>query len=212
MVSGTLSLPCPGCFSPFPHGTGSLSVSREYLALPDGPGGFAQDSTCPALLRVRAGRARAYVNGAVTRYGRTFQSVTLRSCAAWRPPYNPPACRNMRGLGSSPVARRYWGNHSYFLFLRVLRCFSSPRWPPGMRRDNAPSGHWVVPFGDPRVNGHLRLTAAFRSLSRPSSPPRAKASAMRPSVLPSPSLHKREGSVSRLRFLFFSFCHCRNMS
>jgi hypothetical protein len=27
MVSGTVSLPCPGCFSPFPHGTGSLSVS-----------------------------------------------------------------------------------------------------------------------------------------------------------------------------------------
>ena len=30
MVSGTLSLPCSGYFSPFPHGTGSLSVSREY--------------------------------------------------------------------------------------------------------------------------------------------------------------------------------------
>jgi len=26
-VSGTISLPCSGCFSPFPHGTGSLSVS-----------------------------------------------------------------------------------------------------------------------------------------------------------------------------------------
>ena len=25
-VSGSLSLPSPGCFSPFPHGTGSLSV------------------------------------------------------------------------------------------------------------------------------------------------------------------------------------------
>ena len=37
-VSGTISLFCSKCFSPFPHGTGSLSVSREYLALPDGPG------------------------------------------------------------------------------------------------------------------------------------------------------------------------------
>ena len=52
MVSGSLSLPCSGCFSPFPHGTGTLSVSHEYLALPDGPGGFTQDFTCPALLRV----------------------------------------------------------------------------------------------------------------------------------------------------------------
>src|SRR5690606_31273181 len=51
-VSGTISPPCSGCFSPFPHGTCSLSVSREYLALPDGPGRFRQDFSCPALLRV----------------------------------------------------------------------------------------------------------------------------------------------------------------
>ena len=51
MGSGTISLPCQGCFSPFPHGTCTLSVSQEYLALPDGPGGFTQDYTCPALLR-----------------------------------------------------------------------------------------------------------------------------------------------------------------
>ena len=53
--SGALSLPCSGFFSPFPHGTGTLSVSREYLALPDGPGGFAQDYSCPALLRSTPG-------------------------------------------------------------------------------------------------------------------------------------------------------------
>ena len=52
MVSGTISLPSSGCFSPFPHGTRALSVSREYLALPDGPGGFTQDFSCPALLRI----------------------------------------------------------------------------------------------------------------------------------------------------------------
>ncbi|EFC67102.1 LOW QUALITY PROTEIN: hypothetical protein HMPREF0670_02906, partial [Prevotella sp. oral taxon 317 str. F0108] len=52
MVSGTISLFLSKCFSPFPHGTGSLSVSWEYLALPDGPGRFAQDFSCPALLRI----------------------------------------------------------------------------------------------------------------------------------------------------------------
>jgi hypothetical protein len=52
MVSGTISLPCSGYFSPFPHGTSSLSVSQEYLALPDGPGRFIQGFTCPALLRI----------------------------------------------------------------------------------------------------------------------------------------------------------------
>ena len=44
--------PLPGFFSPFPHGTGSLSVDYEYLALEDGPPIFEQDFTCPALLFV----------------------------------------------------------------------------------------------------------------------------------------------------------------
>ena len=51
-VSGTISLPCSGYFSPFPHGTSSLSVSQEYLALADGPARFTQGFTCPALLRI----------------------------------------------------------------------------------------------------------------------------------------------------------------
>ena len=42
--------PLPGFFSPFPHGTGSLSVDYEYLALEDGPPIFRQDFSCPALL------------------------------------------------------------------------------------------------------------------------------------------------------------------
>ena len=51
-VSGTISLPCLGYFSPFPYGTGSLSVSKEYLALPDGAGRFRQDFSGPAVLRI----------------------------------------------------------------------------------------------------------------------------------------------------------------
>ncbi len=45
--------PLPGFFSPFPHGTGSLSVDYEYLALEDGPPIFKQDFSCPALLFIR---------------------------------------------------------------------------------------------------------------------------------------------------------------
>ncbi len=52
MVSGSVSLPCSGFFSPFPHGTGTLSVSQEYLVLADGPARFTQGFTCPALLRI----------------------------------------------------------------------------------------------------------------------------------------------------------------
>ena len=52
MVSGSISLRYSRYFSPFPHGTSSLSVSQKYLALPDGPGRFTQGFPCPVLLRI----------------------------------------------------------------------------------------------------------------------------------------------------------------
>ena len=172
MVSGTLSLPSSGCFSPFPHGTRSLSVSREYLALPDGPGGFAQDFSCPALLRIPNGRIRLRIRGCHPLRPRFPTGSPHRKRAMCLGPTTPDIHRYMAGLGSSPVARHYWGNHCYFLFLRVLRCFSSPGSPHRIKRgDDYPSGNRVVPFGNPRVKGHLHLTADYRSLSRPSSPP-----------------------------------------
>ena len=158
MVSGTISLPSSGCFSPFPHGTRPLSVSREYLALPDGPGGFTQGSTCPALLRIPVCLAK----------------LRVRSCHPLRRrfPAASPRYASATGLGCSPFARHYWGNHCCFLFLGVLRCFSSPRSPPHyISAGDRPPGGRVVPFGNPRIKGHLRLPAAYRSLSRPSSPP-----------------------------------------
>ena len=53
-----------------------------------------------------------------------FASFSVMRALQPRTPLKAP------GLGSSPFARRYLGNHCYFLFLRVLRCFSSPRSPP----------------------------------------------------------------------------------
>jgi hypothetical protein len=50
LVSGSISLPLTGSISPFPHGTSSLSVVEEYLALEGDPPIFKQDFTCPALL------------------------------------------------------------------------------------------------------------------------------------------------------------------
>ena len=51
-------------------------------------------------------------------------------CFSILPALQPRTPRKAPGLGSSPFARRYLGNHYCFLFLRVLRCFSSPRSPP----------------------------------------------------------------------------------
>ena len=42
---------------------------------------------------------------------------------------------------------------------------------------------WVAPFGYLRINCYLHIPAACRSLSRPSSPQRAKASSVRPYLL-----------------------------
>ena len=151
--------------------------------MPDGPGGFTQDYSCPALLRIPRGRRGLRVRNCHPLRLNFPGHSPRRRRAARRGPTTPRVRRHTRGLGSSPFARHYWGNHCYFLLLRVLRCFSSPGSPPGICRDDRPSGGRVVPFGNPRINGHLRLPRAYRSLSRPSSPPRAKASTRRPNLL-----------------------------
>ncbi len=59
----------------------------------------------------------------------------------------------------------------WFLFLPLLRCFRSggsrsvPRPPEGITLRQE------VPFGDPGIDGRVRLPRAFRSLPRPSSAP-----------------------------------------
>src|SRR5436309_11086897 len=88
-ISGSISLPSSGCFSPFPHGTGSLSVVEEYLGLEGGPPVFGQDFTCPALLE---DRRSFYPYGPVTRCGGAF---------------HPLPVLDLRPLAWSAFARRY---------------------------------------------------------------------------------------------------------
>src|SRR5205807_858822 len=66
--------PSSGCFSPFPHGTGALSVTEEYLGLEGGPPMFRQDCTCPALLE---DMDPGFPYGAVTRCGPPFQALPV---------------------------------------------------------------------------------------------------------------------------------------
>ena len=96
-----------------------------------------------------------------------------------------PACTHA-GLGSSHFARRYSGNRSFFLFLRVLRCFSSPgslHAPMDSVHDDGGLLRRVPPFRHRWIKGYLLLPSAYRSLSRLSSALSAKASALRPSSL-----------------------------
>jgi hypothetical protein len=87
-------------------------------------------------------------------------------------------------IGSSAFARRYLRNRCCFLFLWVLRCFTSPRsllTPMHSVLDTLAGG---LPHSEiPRSQPIYRLPRAYRRFSRPSSPLNAKTSAVRPSCL-----------------------------
>ena len=92
-----------------------------------------------------------------------------------------PECTHS-GLGSFPFARRYLGNRCFFLFLALLRCFSSGSSLPYVmdwRMDDRGLLCRVSPFRNLRINGYLLLPEAYRSLSRLSSALSAKASTLR---------------------------------
>ena len=71
-----------------------------------------------------------------------------------------------------------------FLFLGLLRCFTSPRFASPdyefIRSITSGKTGWVVPFGDPRIKACLRLPVAYRNLLRPSSPLGTKAFTISP--------------------------------
>ena len=149
-VSGTLSLPCSGCFSPFPHGTCSLSVSGEYLALADGPAGFTRGSTCPALLRIPLCFRWLRVRGCHP-LRRDFPDASARHLLAVPRSYNPVRA-GTRAVWAVPRSLATTGGITFcFLFLRVLRCFSSPRSPPPLREDVRAARGRVAPFRNPWI-------------------------------------------------------------
>src|SRR6195952_5466565 len=110
-----------GCFSPFPHGTGSLSVRDEYLALRDGPRGFKQGFSCPALLRYLLRVWITFAYATVTLFGSPFQRTQLatRLVTLLLQALQPPNYRNNTGLGCSDFARHYSRNRGFFLLLEV---------------------------------------------------------------------------------------------
>ena len=71
------------------------------------------------------------------------------------------------GLGSSAFARHYLRNHFCFLFLWVLRCFSSPRLPPHTLCIHVRVPECLSQVGSPiRISAGLRLFAPLRSFSQ----------------------------------------------
>jgi hypothetical protein len=134
-VSGTISLPSQGCFSPFPHGTGSLSVAREYLALRDGPRRFPQDFSCPAVLRYLSSKPADCRLLGYHRLWQAFPDLSTRPLVFYLPalrpnrPYNPVVHARRFGLFRvrSPLLAE---SLTCFLLLEVLRWFTSLRCLP----------------------------------------------------------------------------------
>ena len=96
------------------------------------------------------------------------------------------------GLASSTFARHYSQNLVWFLFLPLLRCFSSggsPHIPIYSVYDLWFFIIGVPTFGYLRISAYLQLPEAFRSLSRPSSASDAKAFSICSSSLELPSVY-----------------------
>ena len=183
MVSGSISLPSPGFFSPFPHGTSSLSVAALYLALDRGRPGFGQGSSCPALLRYRAMEGLGInVRGChpLRRHcpapSDSLSFLTPRVIPAR--PYNPARGR----FGLLRVRSPLLAESLLISFPGLLRWFTSPGVAPPrylLRARGARLAACGLPHSAIRGSRDMcsspRLFAAYRGLHRHAAP---QASAM----------------------------------
>ena len=112
-----------------------------------------------------------YLYRTITVYGRIFQIVPVHVMITYGWSYNPDdaVTTSVWALPRSIATTK--GIDNFFLFLGVLRCFSSPRLP--RLRGDWPSASRVAPFGYLRIKTCLQFPGACRSLPRPSSPPEA---------------------------------------
>ena len=144
-VSGTLSLPALGCFSPFPHGTSSLSVARKYLALGSGLPSFPRGFSCPAVLgNCLQGDRHVSRTGLSPSLVVLSRNLPLRERFVDSPGYtlrqpHNPARIATDSLGSSPFARHYSGNLCLISTPRGTEMF---HFPPLAFRTYAFSAKW----------------------------------------------------------------------
>ena len=151
--------------------------------MPDGPGRFSQGFTCPAILRSHWKEDCIFIYGAVTLYGRPFQTVLLTlpypsfnhlprpargrlQKMDYCGPATPDSPYELSGLAYSEFARHYYRNHGCFLFLQVLRWFTSLSllYPPMYSAENNECLHSL---GSPiRKSPDHRLLASPRGLSQ----------------------------------------------
>ena len=119
-----------------------------------GPPCFPQGSSCPVVLRIPASPPTFRIRD----YYPLRCRLSFRSSARYArstPPVLYPIRLTPHGLGSSAFARHYSRNHSCFLFLGVLRCFSSPRIPPPHYLTSCDGTRAFTPGGFPHSDIHV---------------------------------------------------------
>ncbi len=199
----------PGVLFTFPSQYCALSVTESYLALGGGPPSFPQGSTCLAVLWILLASVGFRVRG----FHPLRQAFPKPFCYPSSCLMQSEPLGQVQGLGSSGFARRYFRNRCFFLFLALLRCFSSGG-SPCMTMDSSCSDggslRRVAPFRYPRITRYLLLPVAFRSLSRLSSALSAKAFTLCPLSLDLRMLVRilpTFGVASPTHGLISSHCH-----
>jgi hypothetical protein len=113
-------------FSSFPHGTCSLSVSHQYLALDDiyhplsAP--FPRNATLCIRTEYTVSHSITGLSPSMAPHSRGLNRVTAQVTQLETTIHNLAV--GIYILCSSLFNRLYWGNHSYFLFLRLIICLN----------------------------------------------------------------------------------------
>ena len=167
----------PRYFSPFPHGTSSLSVAREYLALQGGPREFRPGFPCPAVLRYSTRKAVRSSTGrlpsVVRRSGRfdpthSFVTSPTRRQTDQVEPYNPrsttAAAYHVIEFGLFPVRSPLLRESRFLSFPRATKMFQFARLPLHVPMDSARSTR-ALPRGFPiRKSRDQRLVSTSPGL------------------------------------------------
>ena len=139
----------------------------------DGPRWFPQNSSCSAVLRCRLMLKSPFRVRDCHPVSSGFPACSaMDHIACRRRSYNPGRRQRRPRFGLLRVRSPLLAQSLLLSFPPGTKMFQFPGFAPSYARCRDRSRR-VSPFGHPRVIGHLPLTAAFRSLSRPSSPPRA---------------------------------------
>ena len=187
MVSGTISLPSRGTFhhslTVLIHYRSAGSIQAYQVVLADShtiprAACYSRTPNRPAERITTTGLTPSLVTDSTvfvyTPAPQPLRLVDLRHRVSQPPRRNPYQVSHAIGLAPSAFARHYLRNHSCFLFLSVLRCFTSRRSLQHAYtfsvRSQTITACGVSPFGNPGIKrsviSYTRLIADSHVLHR----------------------------------------------